>query len=83
MNLLDSLFSYFSIVIREGVFGVSLINICIIIFGILLALILREITARFILNRIKNIVKSFEIDLDNQDWYELYYTSLSSINFFH
>ena len=66
MNLLDSLFSYFSIVIREGVFGVSLINICIIIFGILLALILREITARFILNRIKNIVLKTTNKLDDQ-----------------
>jgi predicted oxidoreductase len=27
-------------------------------------------------NRIKNIVNSFNIELDQQDWYELYYTSL-------
>ena len=34
-------------------------------------------------NRINNIVKAFEIELDQQDWYELYYTSQSSVQFFH
>ena len=31
--------------------------------------------------RIKNIVSSFDIDLDNQDWYELYNASKTELKY--
>ena len=56
MNLVTTFIEQIKTVIADGVFGFSLVDTLIIVISVVLAILVKSVFARFIVNRIKNIV---------------------------
>ena len=66
MNFLEILFGQFEKVITDGVFGISLIDLGIILALIIFALFVRGLFAKFIVNRVRSIVKKTSNHIDDE-----------------
>ena len=66
MNFLEILFGQFEKVIFDGVFGISLIDIGIILVLIIFALFIRGLFAKFVVNRVRSIVKKTSNHIDDE-----------------
>ena len=66
MNFLESLLSQFNKVIINGVFGISLIDLGIIIALIIFALFVRGLFAKFIVNKVRVLVQKTSNHIDDQ-----------------
>ncbi len=66
MNFLEILFGQFEKVITDGVFGISLIDLRIILVLIILALFVRGLFAKFVVNRVRSIVKKTSNHIDDE-----------------
>ena len=66
MNFLEILFGQFEKVIFDGVFGISLIDIGIILALIIFALFIRGLFAKFVVNRVRSIVKKTSNHIDDE-----------------
>ena len=66
MNFLEILFGQFEKVISDGVFGISLIDIGIILALIIFALFIRGLFAKFVVNRVRSIVKKTSNHIDDE-----------------
>ena len=66
MNLLETFYSQLSIVVNQGVFGLSLINIGTILLSILIALLVRGIFAKLIVKKVKSIIQKTGNKIDDK-----------------
>ena len=66
MNFLEILFGQFEKVITDGVFGISLIDLGIVLVLIIFALFVRGLFAKFIVNRVRSIVKKTSNHIDDE-----------------
>ena len=65
MELLNNFKETFFVVLNNGVFGLSLINILIILILILISLFARTLFAKFIVNKIKLLVRKTGNKIDD------------------
>jgi MscS family membrane protein len=66
MNILESLYAQFFRVFKDGVFGISLGDIGIIIASIVFALLIRGIFAKFVVYKLKRFVKKTSNSIDDR-----------------
>ena len=64
--MLDNFTNQIVNLFKNGVFGVSLLNISIIILSFIIALLIRGIFARFIVNKVKKIVLKTSNEFDDK-----------------
>ena len=65
MNTIIKLFSDFKVVLDEGVFGLSILDLFIFFLILIVALSIRSLFAKLVLNRIKKIVKKTSSNFDD------------------
>ena len=65
MDLIKNFYIELTSVFEKGVFGISLFNFFIIFLSLVLALLIRSIFARLIVNRLKKIVKRTSNKIDD------------------
>ena len=66
MNYLEVLFGQFEKVITDGVFGISLIDLGVILVLIILALFVRDLFAKFVVNRVRSVIKKTSNHIDDE-----------------
>ena len=66
MNFINSLFLQFKKVISDGVFGISLTDFAIILVTIFFALLIRGLFAKFIVSRLRSMVKKTANHIDDE-----------------
>ena len=66
MNLIEKFFIQIQYVLNNGVFGVSLSNLSIIIIAIIFSLLVRGIFAKLIVSRVKKVVKKTTTNIDDK-----------------
>ena len=66
MNFINSLFLQFKKVISDGVFGISLTDFAIILVTIFFALLIRGLFAKFIVSRVRSMVKKTANHIDDE-----------------
>jgi len=66
MNFINSLFLQFKKVISDGVFGISLTDFAIILVTIFFALLIRGLFAKFIVSKVRSMVKKTANHIDDE-----------------
>lgn len=66
MNFINSLFLQFKKVISDGVFGVSLTDFAIILLTIFFSLLIRGLFAKFVVSRVRSVVKKTANHIDDE-----------------
>ena len=65
MKIFENFFSQISAVIDNGVFGISLLDLGIILISIIFALLIRSIFAKLIVSKVKKFVKKTTTEVDD------------------
>ena len=66
MVLFENFYTQILNVFRDGVFGISLIDLTIIIISIIFALLIRSLVARILLNKVKTIISKTGNKIDDK-----------------
>ena len=65
MKIFENFFSQIRVVIDNGVFGISLLDLGIILISIIFALLIRSIFAKLIVSKVKKFVKKTTTEVDD------------------
>ena len=66
MNFFENLYLQIKNVFSDGVFGISLGDLAIIVFSIIISLLVRSVVARILVNKVKNIVTKTGNKIDDK-----------------
>ncbi len=66
MNFINNLYIQIKNVFSDGVFGISLGDLAIILFSIIISLLVRSVVARILVNKVKNIVTKTGNKIDDK-----------------
>ena len=66
MKIFENFWSQLEVVFINGVFGISLFDLGIVIFCIFLAILIRGFFAKFVVNKVKKIIKKTTNSIDDK-----------------